>query len=288
VWIDDPENLWNFMPGGVMPVDTKKKTALITGASSGIGYELAKCFASEGHNVVLVSRSENELNRIAADFQTQYGIQATVIARDLFESGAAREVYDEVKAKGIQVNYLVNNAGQGVYGKFAETDLERELAIIELNISSLVVLTKLFLKDMLARNEGRIMQLGSVVSKTPAPWSAVYGGTKAFIYNFTQAVIAELEGSNVTMTALRPGGTDTDFFRKEGGESAKMVQEGDLASPEKVARDGYEAMMKGQDSVVSGLKNKVMDKVGDLMPDTMRAKQSKKRQEPVDPSKKSA
>ena len=170
----------------------------------------------------------------------------------------------------------MNDDGQGVYGKFAETDPDTELGIIHLNVCSLVVLTKLFLRDMLSRNEGRILQLASVVSKTPAPWSAVYGGTKAFVYNFTQAVIAELEGTNLTMTALRPGATATDFFRKEGAESSKIVQEGQLASPAKVARDGYEAMPRGDDSLVSGLKNKVVDVIGDLMPDTLRAKRSKK------------
>jgi len=260
----------------------------MTGASSGIGLELAKCFAKDGHDLVLVSRSENELNEIAQNLQTEYGIEAVVIAKDLFSRDAAREVYEEVRRRGIEVNFLVNDAGQGVYGKFAETDLDQELAIIDLNVCSLVVLTKLFLKDMLARNEGRILQLASVVSKTPAPFSAVYSGTKAFIYNFTQAVIAELEGTNVTMTALRPGATDTDFFRTAGAENMRTVQEGDLASPEKVARDGYYAMMHGRSSIVSGLKNKVKHQLGDLMPDTVRANQSKKEHEPVDPEKKSA
>jgi short-subunit dehydrogenase len=264
------------------------KTALITGASSGIGLELARCFAAGGDNVILVSRSEDELNQIARDFKRDYGIDATVIAKDLFNSDAAREVFEDVESRGIQVDYLVNNAGQGVYGKFADTDLDDELEIIHLNVCSLVVLTKLFLKDMLARNEGRILQLGSVVSKTPAPWSAVYSGTKAFIYNFSQAVIAELEGTNVTMTVLRPGATDTDFFRKEGAENMRVVQEGDLASAKDVARDGYDAMMRGDASVVSGWMNKLKDQAGDLMPDTLRAKQAKKEHEPVDPSKKSA
>ncbi len=268
--------------------EVANKTALITGASSGIGYELAKCFAADGCHLVLVSRSEDELHNIADDFQIKYGVRVDVLAKDLFDPEASYEVYEEVIEKGIVVNYLVNDAGQGVYGKFAETSLEEELDIIQLNVSSLVVLTKLFLKDMLARNEGRILQLGSVVSKTPAPYSAVYGGTKAFIYSFTQAVIQELEGTNVTMTALRPGATDTDFFRKEGGEDMRVVQEGSLDSPDKVARDGYEAMLKGTDSVVSGLKNKIMDKLGDLMPDTMRAKQAKKQHEPVPRKKKPA
>lgn len=266
--------------------EVNNKTALITGASSGIGYELAKCFAEDGCHLILVSRSANELENIAQDFQLQYGVRVDVIAKDLFNPAAAHELYSEVKARGIEVNYLVNDAGQGVYGEFAQTDLEKELAIIQLNVCSLVVLTKLFLREMLARNEGRILQLASVVSKTPAPLSAVYGGTKAFVYNFTQGVIGELEGSRVTMTALRPGATDTDFFRNEGAESARVVQEGGLARADKVARDGYEALLRGDDAVVSGLKNKVMDQLGNLIPDTLRAKQAKKQHEPVPPEKK--
>jgi uncharacterized protein len=264
------------------------KTALITGASSGIGLELAKCFAADGHDVILVSRSEIELNKIARDLEQQHGIRATVIAKDLFDENAPRQVYDEVRSRGIEVNYLVNDAGQGVYGKFAETDLDKELAIVHLNVCSLLVLTKLYLKDMLGRNEGRILQLASVVSKTPAPYSAVYSGTKAFIYNFTQGVIAELEGTNVTMTALRPGATATDFFRKEGAEDMTAVQEGSMADPAKVARDGYEALMAGESSIVSGIKNKIKDQLGDLMPDTVRTQQSKKEHQPVDPTKKAA
>ena len=259
-----------------------RKTALITGASSGIGYELAKCFAQDGHDVILVARSEDELNRIAENFQQRSGIRATVIAKDLFDPDAAWELYDEVSSMGIEINYLVNDAGQGVYGKFVETDLERELEIIQLNVCSLVVLTKLFLRNMVARNEGRILQLASLVSRNAAPWSAVYTGTKAFVYNFTQSVIEELKGTNVTMTALRPGATDTDFFRKEGGEMATVVQDGKLDPADKVAREGYDAMMRGDDSVVTGGKNKVMDTLGNVMPDTMIAKQSAKQHEPAD------
>ncbi len=267
---------------------TVPTTALITGASSGIGLELAKCFAADNHNVVLVSRSEDRLDEIAGSLEKEYGIRAIAIAKDLFNPENALELYEDVKARGLEVNFLVNDAGQGVYGRFSETDLDDELAIIQLNVSSLVVLTKLFLKDMLARNEGRILQLASVVSKTPAPYSAVYSGTKAFIYNFTQAVIQELDGTKVTMTALRPGATDTDLFRKEGAEEMRIVQDGALASPEKVARDGYAAMMAGRASIVSGLTNKIKDQLGDLMPDTLRAKQAKKEHEPADPTKKVA
>lgn len=260
-----------------------KKTALITGATSGIGEQLARCFAADGHNVVLVARSTDKLESLARELSQRHGIDATPIAKDLFEPDAARALYDEVKARGITINYLVNDAGQGAYGKFWETDLDKELGTIQLNVASLVTLTKLFLRDMVARNEGRILQLASVVSKEPAPYAAVYSGTKAFVYNFTQAVIGELEGTNVTMTALRPGATDTDFFRKAGAEDMTVVQEGKLADPAQVAKDGYAAMMRGNNKVISGTANKLMDAAANLMPDRMVARQTKKAHEPKTP-----
>jgi short-subunit dehydrogenase len=264
------------------------KTALITGASSGIGRELAKCFAADGHDLVLVARGKDELVALGQELSTTYGVTSTVISKDLFDPTAAREVYEQTRDAGIRIDYLVNDAGQGVYGKFFETDLEHELAIINLNISAMVVLTKLVLKDMVARNEGRILQLASIASTNPTPWSAVYSGTKAFIYYFSESLVEELKGTNVTVTALRPGATDTDFFRKEGALDARVVQEGKLADPAKVARDGYEALMKGSDAVVSGLKNKAMDKAAQLMPETAVAKQMGKMHEPVTQDRKTA
>jgi uncharacterized protein len=256
------------------------KTALITGASSGIGYELAKCFAQDHHDLVLVARSEDELEEIGLDLHASYGIRTWALPFDLFDPDSPQQIFDKTRELRLTINYLVCDAGQGVYGKFVETDLRRELDIVELNICSMLMLTKLYLREMVARDEGRILQLGSIVSTSPAPWSAVYGGTKAFVYYFSEAVSQELKGTNVTMTALRPGATDTDFFRKEGGEDATIYQEGKLATPDKVARDGYEAMMAGRTAVVSGLKNKLMDKMGNIMPEPMVAKQMEHTQQP--------
>jgi short-subunit dehydrogenase len=242
--------------------------ALVTGATSGIGYELTKILAENGHNLILISRSQAELEVISNNFSTQYGVKVITIVKDLFEPGAAEELYNEVKAQGLHVNILVNDAAQGVYGKFAETSLQEELDIIQLNISSLVVLTKLFMKDMLAGNGGRILQLASVVSKIASPLMAVYAGTKAFVYNFTQSVINELEGTNVTMTALLPGATDTDFFNKAGAEDTKVAQEeSKLANPADVAKDGYNALMSGQNKIISGLKNKMQMTMANVTPD---------------------
>lgn len=243
-----------------------RKTALITGASSGIGRELAKLFAADGHDLVVVGRTAEELEAFAQECRDQHGIRTTVIVKDLFEPGAARELYEEIRERGLVIDFLVNDAGQGVYGPFAETNLEQELAIVQLNVCSLLTLTKLFLKDMLARNEGRILQLASLTSTVPTPLSAVYSGTKAFVYNFSLALRNELRDSKVTITALQPGATDTDFFQKEGAEHAAAVEEGMLAPPKKVASDGYRAMMKGEGTVVSGLGNKVLDAAGRLAP----------------------
>jgi len=233
------------------------KTALITGASSGIGQELAKLFAQDGYNLVLVGRSDDTLDRLAEVFKGNYGTQqVTVIKKNLSEEDAAQDVYNQVKAKDITVNVLVNDAGVGLYGLFAtDTDWEREKAMIHLNVLALTQMTKLFLYDMLARNEGKILNLASLLSITPSPLMAVYAGTKAYVYNFTQSLVNELKDTNVTITALLPNATDTDFFNKAGAQNAKVTDE--VQDPVMVAKDGYEALMAGKPKIVpGGLKNK--------------------------------
>lgn len=265
----------------------KNSYALVTGASGGIGYELAKLFAQDGYNIIAVARTEEDLNKAAEEFRTSFGVDVQVISKDLFGERAATELYEEVQSRGLEVEVLVNDAGQGVYGLFTETDLEAQTKIIHLNIVSLTRLTYHFLKDMQARNQGKILQLGSVVSELPAPYQAVYGGTKAFVLSFTEALISELKDTNITITTLQPGATDTDFFDKAGAQDSKIVQDkGSLADPAKVAKDGYDALMKGDDKVVSGFKNKAQIAMSNVMPDTMLADQMKKQSEPVDGDKK--
>jgi short-subunit dehydrogenase len=171
----------------------------------------------------------------------------------------------------------VNDAGQGQFGLFVEADIHRLLEIIQLNVSSLTVLTQLFLKDMVARNEGKILQLASIASELPGPWQAVYHATKAYVLSFTEALINEIKETNVTMTALQPGATDTDFFNKADMQNSKILDT-KLSDPVKVAKDGYKALMKGDDKVVSGFKNKVMVAASNVMPDTMIAEQMNKLQ----------
>ena len=233
------------------------KTALITGASSGIGQELAKLFAQDGYNLVLVARSDDKLDRLADVFKSNYDTQQiTVIGKDLSVEDAAQDVYNQVKAKDITIDVLVNDAGVGLYGMFGtDTDWEREKAMIHLNVLTLTQMTKLFLYDMLARNEGKILNLASLLSITPSPLMAVYAGTKAYVYNFTQSLINELKDTNVTVTALLPNATDTDFFNKAGAENTKVTD--DLQDPVMVAKDGYAAVMAGKNKIVpGGMKNK--------------------------------
>lgn len=263
-----------------------KKHALITGATSGIGYELAKLFAKDGYDLVIVARHQNELDKVAMELQASGNIQVTPIAADLFVPDSAFQVYKQVKEKGMEISVLVNDAGQGQYGEFVDTDLKKELAIIQLNISSLVVLTKLFLQDMVEKGEGKILNLSSIASKAPGPWQAVYHGTKAFVQSFTEAVREEVKESGVTLTALLPGVTDTDFFNKANMQSSKAIQdESKMADPADVAKDGYEALMAGKDMVVSGMKNKMQVGMSGITPDETLAKKMAKQQEPVSKGK---
>ena len=259
-------------------MESNNRYALITGASSGIGYELAKLFAQDGYNLILVARTKEDLGKAATEF-SQYGIDVVTIAKDLFERNAAFEVYDEVKSKGLAVDVLVNDAGQGQFGLFVDSDINRLLDLIQLNVASLTAMTHLFLKDMVSRNEGKILQLASIASKLPGPWQAVYHATKAYVLSFTEALIRELKDSAVSMTALQPGATDTDFFNKAEMQESKIMDT-KLSDPAQVAKDGYEALMKGDDKVVSGLKNKAMMGMSNMMPDKMVAAKIAKVQEP--------
>jgi len=264
-----------------MANNSNGKYALITGGTSGIGFELAKLFAKDGYNLIIVARKDDELQKAKGELEQQ-GVKVITISKDLFKREAAFELYDEVKAQGLQVDVLVNDAGQGQFGEFVDTDINRELDIIQLNIGAVVILTKQFLQDMVIRGEGKILNLASIASKVPGPWQSVYHGTKAFILSWTEALISENKDSGVTITALMPGATDTDFFNKADMQDSKIVQNSKLSDPAKVAQDGYDALMKGDDKIVSGLKNKAMIGATNLMPDSMVADSMKKQQGPVE------
>ena len=258
-----------------------QQTALITGATSGIGRELANCFAQDKYNLVIVARDQAELDQTASELRQQYGIEVTSIAADLFEREAPFRVYDQVKAQGLQIDALVNDAGQGQYGLFTTTDINRELDIIQLNIGAYVIFTKLYLQEMVDRKEGKILQVSSIGGEIPGPLQSVYHGTKAFITSFTAAIREEVKDSGVTITTLEPGVTDTDFFAKADMERSKLVQ-GSKADPAKVARDGYDALLAGKDKIISGFMNKVQVELSNVTPDSLVAAGLHKMGEPVD------
>ena len=253
---------------------------LITGGSEGIGFELARQFAMNGHNLILVARDTEQLLEAKNELDTEK-VRIMILSKDLFDVNSAFELYQELSEQNIVVDNLVNNAGQGVYGLFEETDIRRELAIIQLNVASLTVLTKLFLQDMLARGSGRILNVSSIASKVPGPWQSVYHGTKAFVQSFSEALRIEVKDKGITITTLLPGATDTDFFNKADMEASKILDDRDkLSDPADVARDGYEALMKGDDKVISGFKNKVSLAMSNVMPESQAAEMMKKQQEP--------
>ncbi len=262
-------------------MNTNNQCALITGATSGIGYELARLFAENNYDLVIVARNEDELSDTANRLKQKYNIDVITISEDLFTQDAAFELCDKIKENNIKVDVLVNDAGQGYYGKFVDTDIYRELDIINLNIASLVILTKHFLKEMVARGDGKILNLSSIASKVPGPYQSIYHGTKAFVQSFTEAIRAEVKDTGVTVTALLPGATDTDFFNKADMLESKVVQEGKLDDPVKVAKDGFDALMRGDDKAVSGFKNKLQVAMSNVTPDDTVAKQMLKQQEPV-------
>jgi len=233
------------------------KTALVTGASSGIGYELANILANDGYSLILVARSGDRLLKIAEDFRSRYGATAHVMAKDLAQPGAGREVFEELKGLNILPEILVNNAGFGGYGPFSQTRLADELDMIALNIAALTELTKLFLPGMLAENRGRILNVASTAAFQPGPLMAVYYATKAYVLLFSEALAEELKGTGVTVTALCPGPTRSEFQKRSGIEKINLLEFDVMMSAAKVARTGYRALLRGQRIAVPGLLNKL-------------------------------
>jgi len=233
------------------------QTALITGATSGIGKELAILFAKDGYKLVIVARNEKRLEETAELLRHLGSPLVTSISCDLSVVGNAQQLYNNIKERNIRIDFLVNDAGAGEHGFFKETSLEEELSIIQLNVASLVHLTKLYLKEMVARDNGKILQLASIASYQPTPLLAVYAATKAFVLSFTDALINELKDTNVTMTALIPGATDTEFFMRANAENTKAAQ--NVEDPAVVARIGFEALMNGEaHAVAPGMKSQIM------------------------------
>jgi short-subunit dehydrogenase len=253
-----------------------KSVALVTGGSSGIGLELAKLFVADGHDVIIAAEERPKLDEAAQTLRAAgKPSRVEVVEVDLSQPGGAQKLYDAVRGLGLKVDVLVNNAGVGVYGDFArETSLAAEMEMIQVNAVSVVQLTKLFVKDMVAEGSGKILFTASLASLSATPFLTVYGATKAFVYSFAEGIREELKGTGVTVTALLPGATDTDFFERAGAENTKTAQ-GNIADPADVAKAGYKALSKGDDHVVAPWKNKVAAVLTKLVPDQMAAKNAR-------------
>ena len=256
-----------------------KNVALITGASSGIGKELARIHASKGGDLIIVARSRGKLEELKQELESQYSTQVMVIEKDLAQAGAGREVYDEVKEAGEQVDFLINNAGFGGVGKFHKREWQKDLDMINLNIVALTELTRCFLPDMVKRNRGKILNVSSTASLLPGPLQAVYYATKAYVTSFSNAIAEELHDTNITVTALMPGATETSFGSVSGMDKTEMFK--DTANPETVAKDGYQAMLDGKLDVISGVPfvPRMMLKMLPFTPKKMMLSQVRKMQE---------
>jgi hypothetical protein len=230
-------------------------TALITGASGGIGYELAKLFAHDHHNLVLVARSGPQLTQFADELEHQFGISAKPVALDLAASAAPQFLFDQLQREGIAVDILVNNAGYAKYGEFAEVPLEEHLGQIQLNIIALTALTKLFLGPMLEKRAGRIMNVASTAGFQAGPLLAVYYATKGYVILFSEALANELQKSGVTVTCLCPSATETGFAKRAGNDRSRVFARLQTMGAKTVARAGYRGLMKGKTLVIPGLRN---------------------------------
>lgn len=230
-------------------------TALITGASSGIGLEFAKVFAANKINLVLVARSEDKLNQLATQLRSDFGITVKVIVADLSQMEQVFQVYNTCKTANIQINYLVNNAGFGSYGFFVESDWKKTEEMIDLNIKSLTLLSRLFGADMVANKAGKILNVASTAAFQPGPTMAVYFATKSYVLFLSEAMSNELKGTGVTVTCLCPGATESGFMVAAAMDDSALFKNRKLPTSAAVALFGYKAMMKGKMTVIHGIMN---------------------------------
>lgn len=226
-------------------------SALVTGASSGLGLEYAKLLAADGHGLVLVARREEKLRELAAELTAQHGVSATVIAADLADGAAPARLVARLRDEGIVVSQLINNAGFGATGGFVDLPAERQLAMIQVNVMALVHLTRLLLPDMVARGFGRVLNIASTAGFQPGPGMAIYYASKGFVLSFSEAIAHELRGTGVTVTCHCPGATATEFATEAGNADSKLFKAG-VADAAAVARHGYKAMKGGRVLKVHG------------------------------------
>ena len=231
------------------------KKGLITGASSGIGETFARELAAKKNDLVLVARSQDKLESLATELSTKYDIKTEVISQDLTESGAGQKVFDTIQAKGLVIDLLINNAGFGDYGAFSDRPLDKQIAMVQLNITAVVELTGLFLPQMQQRGDGAIINVSSIAGFQPIPYMSVYAATKAFILNYTEALWAENKDkdNNVRILAVCPGPTKSEFYdRADFPDSATGLNNMTMAKSEKVVEETLHALEKGQSTIVAG------------------------------------
>ncbi len=238
-------------------MQTKNPTALITGASNGIGRALCEEFAKDGYDLILAARSVVKMQEIAANLQTHYGTHVTVIGVDLESVSGPAQLHAQIKQSGIVLNVLVNNAGYGIFGEFKNNDLSDTLGMMQLNMNSVVILTKLFLSDLLV-TRGKLLNVASTAAFQPGPFMAVYYATKSFVLHFSEGLACELEGAGVSVTALCPGPTASGFQDKAVMQTSALIKNKKLPSAESVASSGYRAMKRGKRVHITGFMNNVL------------------------------
>ncbi|WOD37761.1 SDR family oxidoreductase [Nodosilinea sp. E11] len=257
------------------------KPIIITGASSGIGYELAKVCAAKGHDLVLIARREDRLLGLKDSLQAAHGVQVLTYRGDLTDANTRYQFFDWTQFKGITPYGLINNAGFGALAPFAETDWDQQNAMLQLNIVALTHLTRLYLPSMIAQGQGRILNMASIAAFLPGSYMAVYYASKAYVLSFTDALATELEGTGVTATTLCPGPTESEFQDKAAMQNVAMFDAKNLPTSGDVAIYGYQAMEKGQRIAVHGTKNKMLTLVTRLLPRKKLAEISRDTQKPA-------
>ncbi len=234
------------------------KYTLITGASTGIGYELAHCFARAKHNVVLVARNEEKLSHLANKLETEFQVKALIIPQDLTQPNAPNIIYETTRNKNIHIDILVNNAGIGANGEFAKIPYEKEMALIQLNIVSLVALCKLYIQDMAKQQSGKILNVASTAAFQPGPYMSSYYASKAFVLHFSEGLYQEYKKHGITISTLCPGATRTPFFENAEMGTSSLATSIVMMNAKKVAEIGYKGLMQNKAVIIPGLINKIL------------------------------
>lgn len=242
-----------------------RERALITGASSGIGLELARLFAKDSKDLVIIARSEDKLNELASELNEKHGVDVKVIVKDLSNIEAPREIFDELSNKNLEIDYLVNNAGFGAVGPFSELDYDRQVNMVNLNVTSLVALSRLFLPGFIEKNSGGVLNVGSLAGFQAGPNAAIYYATKAFVLSFTEALSSELKNTNVKVSCLAPGPVATGFGEESGMDDALLFKT-IVMNVNDVVDTAYKEFMNGKTVIIPGLMNKFLPQLSRVFP----------------------